>query len=202
VPDFLVHWIATYGVAAIFALLLLGVFGLPIPDETLLTFAGVLVRQGRLHLIPTLIAAWLGAVCGITISYALGRTLGAGFVHRYGGWLHVTQEDAHRVEQWLEHSGRWTLMFGYYIPGVRHLTAIVAGSTELPRRTFARYAYAGAGIWSVSFISLGMYVGKRWEAALHLVHQHIAISVIVLAVPGIAYVFVHRWWMRRHRNRS
>src|SRR5579859_4008251 len=59
VPDFLVHWIATYGLGAIFGLLFLGVFGLPVPDETLLTFAGVLVRQGRLPLIPTFFAAWL-----------------------------------------------------------------------------------------------------------------------------------------------
>ena len=161
-----------------------------------------IVRQGRLHLIPTLVAAWLGAVCGITLSYFIGRTLGVGFVHRYGRWLHVTQEDVTRVEQWLEHSGRWTLMFGYYIPGVRHLTAIVAGSTELPPRTFARYAYSGAGIWSLSFITLGLYVGKRWETALRLVHQHIAVSVIVLAIPGIAYIFVHRWWVRRHRTRN
>lgn len=201
-PDFLVHWIATYGVAAIFALLLLGVFGLPVPDETLLTFAGVLVRQGSLHLVPTLVAAWLGAICGITISYVLGRTIGLGIVHRYGRWLHVTQDDLDRVEQWLEHSGRWALLFGYYVPGVRHLTAIVAGSTELPPRTFARYAYSGAAIWSLSFIALGMYVGRRWEEALHLVHQHIAISVIALAIPGIAYIFVHRWWVRHHRKRN
>ena len=34
------HWISQYGYPAIFCLLMLGIVGLPVPDETLLTFTG------------------------------------------------------------------------------------------------------------------------------------------------------------------
>ena len=197
----LLQWVASYGVFALFGLLLLGVFGLPVPDETLLTFAGVLVRQGQLHFVPTYVAAALGSMCGITLSYILGRTLGVEVVHRYGRWLHISPHDLHRVEQWFEHSGRWILTFGYFIPGVRHLTAIVAGSSELPAHSFTRYAYSGAALWSLSFISFGWYVGRRWEAALSVAERHIYLFAVVLAIPGIAYVFVHRWWIKRNRRR-
>jgi membrane protein DedA with SNARE-associated domain len=199
VPSFLLHWIVKYGVFAIFGLLFLGVFGLPVPDETLLTFAGVLVRTGRLHFLPAYVAAALGSMCGISLSYVLGRTLGVGVVHRYGRWLHVSSDDLHRVEQWFEHSGRWILTFGYFIPGVRHLSAIVAGSSELPPHVFVRYAYSGAAIWSLSFLSFGWYVGRRWETALRVAEGHILLVAIAIALPGIAYIFVHRWWMRRRR---
>lgn len=46
------YLISHYSYAAIFSLLMLGIFGLPIPDETLLTFSGYLVSKGDLHLIP------------------------------------------------------------------------------------------------------------------------------------------------------
>ncbi|HKC10930.1 MAG TPA: DedA family protein, partial [Vicinamibacteria bacterium] len=68
------QWIAHYGYVAIFSLLVLGIIGLPIPDETLLLFVGYLIYKGQLRAIPSLASAFLGSLCGITLSYAVGRT--------------------------------------------------------------------------------------------------------------------------------
>jgi len=191
VPESIIHWITVYGPAAIFVLLFLGVFGLPVPDETLLTFAGVLVREGHLHFVSTLTAAALGSMGGITLSYVVGRTLGLGVVDRFGRWLHVTRADLARVERWFERSGRWVLTFGYFIPGVRHFTAIVAGSSRLPPAVFARYAYSGAAIWALTFMTFGWYVGSEWEPALAAVHRHM-VAAIAVAVAAALVVFVVR----------
>jgi membrane protein DedA with SNARE-associated domain len=199
VPPFFLHWVHAYGAAALFVLLFLGVFGLPVPDETLLTFAGVLVRDGRLQFVPALLAAALGSMGGITLSYLVGRTLGLGVVERYGRWLHVTRADLERVEGWFEHSGRWVLMFGYFIPGVRHFTALIAGSSRLPFPVFARFAYAGAALWTFTFITLGWYVGARWEAALAAAHRHLLVVAIAVAVLVAFYVLIHRWALRHSR---
>ena len=192
-----IHWVTAYGAAALFVLLMVGVFGLPVPDETLLTFAGVLVRQGHLHFMTTWVLAALGSMCGISLSFVLGRTAGKSIVRRYGGWMHVTEADVSRVEHWMEGKGRWILTAGYYIPGVRHVTAIVAGSTGVPPRVFAAYAYAGAAIWSLSFITFGWYVGERWESALETVHRHIAVLALAAGALAIGYAFVHARWVRR-----
>ena len=199
-PALLLLWIEHYGIAAIFVLLLLGVFGLPVPDETLLTFAGVLVRQGRLPAIPTLVAAAFGSMCGISISYTLGRAFGLGIVDRYGRWMHVSRDDLRHVEQWLERWGKWTLTIGYFIPGVRHFTALVAGSSRLPRRTFAIFAYSGALLWTTTFITLGWYVGDRWEGVLTAAHRHLLAIALVGAVVVSVYAVVHRWWLRRRKG--
>ena len=42
-------WISTYGYAGIFFALVLGIVGLPIPDETVMVFCGYLISTGRLH---------------------------------------------------------------------------------------------------------------------------------------------------------
>jgi membrane protein DedA with SNARE-associated domain len=191
--EIILRWIAAYGLGAIFVLLTLGVFGLPVPDETLLTLTGVLVGQGRLGFPMAWTAAACGSMCGITLSYVLGRTGGRAILTHYGSWLRLTRDRIAYVERWMEHSGRWALAFGYFIPGVRHVTAIVAGSSELPPSIFASAAYPGAALWSLTFIGLGWYVGERWEEVLTTVHRHLAGGALLLAVGIAAYLVTRRW---------
>ena len=54
-----IHWIEQYGYAGLFVLLMLGVLGLPVSDETLLVFAGYLSAKGTLRVAPAFIAASL-----------------------------------------------------------------------------------------------------------------------------------------------
>ncbi len=70
------HLIIDYGYPGLFVLLMLGIVGLPVPDETLLAFAGYLVFQGKLSPVPTLLASFLGSACGISLSYFLGASPG------------------------------------------------------------------------------------------------------------------------------
>src|SRR5271170_295154 len=94
--DAVFGWVATYGYGALFGLLIFGVVGLPIPDETLLVFSGYLISQGKMNMVGTLLAAVGGSWCGISGSYFIGRTLGLGVVHRFGRYLHV---DDRRLDQ-------------------------------------------------------------------------------------------------------
>ena len=50
--------------------------------------AGVLIAQGRLHFAPTWAVASLGSIAGITLSYALGRTVGLATLARAEGAMH------------------------------------------------------------------------------------------------------------------
>src|SRR3974377_1800184 len=137
-------WITQYGYAAIFLLLVFGIVGLPVPDETLLTFTGYLIFKG--HLSPPLAfaSALAGSASGITVSYTLGRIFGMALLHRFGKYLHLTPERLARAHEWFERIGHWALTFGYFIPGVRHLTAYVAGSAALEWPPFGASAYSGA----------------------------------------------------------
>ena len=65
-------WLTTYGYPALFSILMFGIVGLPVPDETLLTFCGYLIYTGRLHFGPAFAAGFLGSTCGITLSYLIG----------------------------------------------------------------------------------------------------------------------------------
>ena len=192
IPDFLTH----YGYAGLAGLLLLGIAGLPVPDETLLVVAGYLISRGKLNPWLTFLAAFGGSIFGITISYVLGRTLGFRVVTRYGKWLHVTEDRLHRVNHWFHRLGHWVLAGGYFIPGVRHFTALVAGTSELEFSGFALFAYPGAAVWVASFLCLGYFVGEKWEPVLRTLDHYLWAVCLVGAVLGGAIW----WWSVRHRK--
>ena len=93
----LLGWVAQYGSISLFFLMMLGIIGLPIPDETLLVFSGYLIFKGRLNPLLTFGMAFLGSVSGITVSYFLGRIFGLKLIHRYGRYFHFTEERFHKV---------------------------------------------------------------------------------------------------------
>jgi membrane protein DedA with SNARE-associated domain len=186
--------IASYGYPAIFFLLVLGIVGLPVPDETLLTLTGYLIFKGTLHFVPSFFCAFLGTACGISLSYAIGRFGGARFLMKYGERLHLTPARLDKAHAWFRRRGHWSLTFGYFIPGIRHVVAIAAGSSGLELGTFAFFAYSGAFFWAGLFICAGYFLGEGWHAFPEMMRR-IAIALLVLGLVAFA-VF---WFIRSRR---
>ena len=188
------QFLANYGYFALFGLLMLGIVGPLIPDETILVFAGIAIHRGQMEWGPALLSGIAGSICGITLSYILGRT-GVIYAVRHVPWLdrHVGSHlpEAHR---WFERFGKWTLTFGYFIAGVRHFTALVAGMTDLRFGTFALYAWPGGCIWVACFLGIGYYVGEGWVQIAQRLH------VGVLVIVGLAVIVGFVWWFMKRRR--
>jgi membrane protein DedA with SNARE-associated domain len=194
----LLDWLGRYGPIALCGLLALGVFGLPVPDETLLVIAGTLIGKGRLPPIWTFAAAVAGSSTGITVSYLVGRLVGPPAVRTFGRVVHVSDEMLMRLERWFERIGKWTLMFGYYVPGVRHTTALLAGAARLPVWVFATFAYVGAVLWSAAFLWLGYEVGDNWPAVLEAARRHTGLA----AIAAFGLIMGWAWWRARMDRRG
>ncbi len=190
------QWITEHGYPAIFALLMLGIVGLPVPDETLLTFTGYLIYKNHLRPGAAFAATFGGSVCGITLSYFLGRTFGIALIHRYGRYVHLTEERIAKAHNWFERIGRWALTFGYFIPGVRHFTAYAAGMSDLEPHWFALFAYTGAFLWASTFLTLGYVLGERWEAVEGQIHAHLLTATIAAGALILLYWAWRRWRAR------
>jgi membrane protein DedA with SNARE-associated domain len=191
-------WISQYGYVAIFLLLVFGIVGLPVPDETLLTFTGYLVFKGNLRLGYAFATAFAGSITGITISYWLGRTFGLKLIHRYGRYLRITEDHLKKAHAWFDRVGHWGLTFGYFVPGVRHLTAYAAGMSEVAPAQFAAYAYSGALLWISTFFTIGYFLGDRWEAVQKNIDHYLVGASIAGAIAIAGYLF----WRRRSRARG
>jgi membrane protein DedA with SNARE-associated domain len=194
--EIIYSWITHYGYFGLFSLLMLGIVGLPIPDETLLTFSGYLIYAKKFSMPFTILSAFLGSVCGITISYMLGRSIGLFLLRKYGRYIFITPEKLDLVHHWFLRKGKWALAIGYFIPGVRHLTAYTAGATKLELREFMMFAYSGGLIWSLTFIFLGYSFGRHWRVAIDRFQENILIGSIVILVLLIAGWFVKKKFVK------
>jgi membrane protein DedA with SNARE-associated domain len=201
----LVHWTyqwlqTDYAYLAIFCVLMLGMLWVPFPEETFLTGLGFLIsHKHTVHFIPTALAAYAGTTAGVTMMYLLGRWAGFAFIRRCGKLLHVTPLRLKNAHDWFDRHGKWTLTFGYWIPYVRHINAMVAGTSRIRYREFALFAYPGGLAWVIMFISLGYYLGENLKDKWRYVEERfrpIMLGLTALtAVAIIVYILI-----RRRRN--
>lgn len=201
--DTLSQWLLNYGSIALFVLLALGIFALPIPDETLMVVSGVLMSKGLLPIIPTIVAALLGSMTGMTLSYIVGRTAGHFILHRSLKWLGVTEAHLDKAHTWFETYGAWSLTIGYFVPGIRHFTGVCAGSTDMRYHIFSLYAYPGAIVWAATFVSFGYFFGDYVKEGFnHIVLnlENLGIFLGTAALIGAAFYF--HWHRKNNRNKE
>lgn len=182
-----------YGYFGLFLGLAGGIVGLPVPDEVLLTFVGYNITVGKMGVFPSMLAAFAGSIIGISLSYALGATLGLPFLHKYGSFFGITEKKIQSVHNLFERWGGLLLFFGYFIPGVRSVTAFIAAVSELKFAKFALYAYSGALVWVISFLLLGKELGREWHRILHFINNYRASVSLVL----VALILFFIWRMVR-----
>lgn len=191
------HWIIQFGWPAIFVMLSLGIICVPIPDESLLMAIGYLIFAGQLDPVAAVVVAIAGCICGITVSYAIGRWASGYILHHHSRWLHISKRQLARGHRWFDRWGKWWLTFGYFLPGIRHITAVLAGTARLRWPTFALFAYAGAVMWVSIFITLGYFAGSGWYHASDQVRQMLIFAAITLAVFAGTFLLIRRLRARR-----
>ncbi|MBB6283868.1 DedA family protein [Geobacillus subterraneus] len=195
---YLHYLIDHFGYIGIMIALMLGIVGLPIPDELLLTYAGYRVSTGAFSYPLAFLACSLGAAIGISLSYILGITLGLPFLHKFGPKLHVTEKRLEQTKALFSKLGPTVLFIGYFIPGVRHLAAFWAGMNAYHWRKFALFAYSGAMVWVAVFLTLGTYFESRWTALKQYIDAYRPLLFLVFPIAfGFAFFYRHTQQKRK-----
>lgn len=187
------HFIEQFGYIGIIIALAGGIIGLPVPDEVLLTYVGYNVSTGTMSYSLALTCSFAGALLGITISYYLGIRLGLPFLHKFGPKVHITEKRIEQTKTLFTKMGPFVLFIGYFIPGIRHVSAFLAGINEYRFKKFATFAYTGAFFWVFTFITLGMTLGRDWKIVRYYAeHYSIYLILLLIIVASIGAFFYSR----------
>ncbi len=154
-PD-LTHLIQHWGYPAIFVVEVLGNLGLPIPEESVLAVAGYLVWQGRASFAAVMIAATAGAVVGDNLGYWLGRRYGR---HALDRWVALKPDRVERMSRFVARYGMLGVFVARFVPGLRAMTGLLAGSAGLGPWRFFIANLTSALIYVPLAISAGYAVG-------------------------------------------
>ncbi|RKN85614.1 VTT domain-containing protein [Paenibacillus ginsengarvi] len=188
--SFLTYWLEHYGYWVLFFALFLEMLALPLPGEVLMSYAGLLVFQGKLNWLFAIVSAGVGTSVGMTLSYWVGYRLGMPFFEKYGARIHLGPDKLDKVSRWFQKYGNKVLLIAYFIPGVRHITGYFSGTTRIAFRKYAAFAYLGAFFWTSVFISLGKVLGPKWELYHHTINRYLFIgALLAAAMVGLVYLY-------------
>ncbi|HVB48750.1 MAG TPA: DedA family protein [Burkholderiales bacterium] len=184
-----------YGYLAVFLLVMLEDFGLPTPGETTLIAASLIAARGGLHIEWVIACAWLGAMIGDNIGFAIGRYGGMRLLVRYGSYVGINAERLSFVQRFFDRWGGAMVMLARFVELARQINGIVAGSAGMTRRHFLLYNTLGAALW-VGVWSLGtFFFGDRILAYL----PNIARASFLLLVVALALLIALGWRLSRRR---
>ncbi|MGW7006362.1 DedA family protein [Streptomyces sp. NPDC054933] len=191
------HW----GYLAVGGLVFLEDFGIPVPGETLLIAAAVYAGAGRLNIFAVAVIAFLAAVCGDNIGYAIGRFGGHRLVTRYGRYVLLTPERVAKAEAFFDRHGGKVVTVARFIEGLRQANGIIAGLAEMPWLRFLAFNALGAALWVGTWVAIGDLAGQHLDTVYPAIQRYELYLLAAIAVLILALV-IRRLHRRRVAKRS
>jgi membrane-associated protein len=184
--DYLLSALGIYGVPVLFAALLVGSIGVPLPASLLLLAAGSFVAQDELALWPVLGMAAAGAILGDNIGYVLGRWGGRRMANRLsrlvGGQDLLAQAEA-SLKRW---EGAGVFFSRWLLTPLGPFVNIMSGLRRYSWPRFAVYCVTGEALWVLLYVTLGRSFSDRVLAMSDFfgAFTWAIVGLLVLAVLG------------------
>jgi membrane protein DedA with SNARE-associated domain len=172
----------------------------PIPSELIMPLAGYVSSQGHYTLANVIAVGVLGTLLGAIPWYYAGKLLDTErlqrWAERWGKYCGIRPQDFAKADAWFDRHGKWIILVGRLIPGVRTLISVPAGSCGMPLGTFFLYSAIGSTLWCAGLAIAGYQMGEHYTVIEHYIAplSKIALGTVTLAVLGFI------GWRWRHKK--
>ncbi|WP_373976684.1 DedA family protein [Chitinibacter sp. SCUT-21] len=186
-----------YGYLAVFTVLLICGFGVPIPEDVSLVAGGVISGLGYANVHTMFAVGMAGVLIGDSCMFLLGRYFGTTLLeHRYFKRM-MTPERYEAVQDKFERYGNRVLFVARFLPGLRAPIYLTAGmSCKISYLRFLLLDGFAALISVPIWVYLGYYGASNHQWLMTwLGRGQTAIFVLV----GIVAVIVGVWYFRNKR---
>lgn len=177
----------------------------PIPSEVILSFGGFLTLHSQLNIIGVIIASTIGNILGAVILYLIGKLLNKERLYniidgKIGKVLYLKKDDIDKSEKWFLDKGKYTVFFCRFVPIVRSLISIPAGTTKMKFSLFLILTLLGSSIWNTVLVCLGAFAGEAWENISNSVDLFAKTTLVILVVAFISFVYI--FYKNRIKNKN
>jgi membrane protein DedA with SNARE-associated domain len=169
------YLVENYGYLAI----LIGTF---LEGESILVLGGIAAHMGILQVEWVILCAFCGSTFGDQLYFFIGRRWGNSIIARWPAWR-ARMDRVHKlIEKW--HS--WIILLFRFWYGLRNITPIALGMSEVKTSLFVTLNIIGAFIWAVSVAMGGYLFGAVMETVLGDIKKYQMYLLIGAAVAGLA----------------
>ena len=185
-----------YGYLAIFFGILLESFGIPAPGATLLVAGALFSSLGGFEIQWVLLLGFCAAVIGDNIGYAIGRYAGRPAVWKYGGFVFLSKERVHKIENLFARHGGTIVIVARFVDGLRQFNGIIAGLSHMDWKRFFLFNATGAalwvGVWGTVAYLLGSRLGMILTVLGHL-EKYLFAIIALSAFLAVSYVLIKKF---------
>ena len=192
----LVAYVAQYGVALVFANVLVEQIGIPIPALPTLIVAGALARDGKLSLTMLIAAAVVASLAADSIWYALGRRYGNRVLKTLCRVSLSPDSCVRQTEGIFERWGMASLVAAKFITGFSTIAPPLAGAMGANLPAFLFYDALGTVLWAGGGLMLGFVFHKEIDDVLSFL-EGLGTGALYLLGAGLALFVLYKWWQRR-----
>ena len=190
IAEFATQFIDSTGYLGVFVLMVMESMIFPVPSEAVMPFAGFHIVTSRFSWAGVVLSSTFGSIVGSLISYYVGLYGGKPFVKRYGRWFLLNQHDLEITERFFNRWGDIAIFVCRFVPVVRHLISLPAGTGRMNVVKFSIYTIIGAGMWNTFLAGCGYFLKQRWEVVMK--YSHIVDIVVVVGLLALVVLFVMR----------
>ncbi|HEX3192154.1 MAG TPA: DedA family protein [Streptosporangiaceae bacterium] len=187
-----------YGLWAIGLLITLEDFGVPVPGETILIAGAIFAGAGRINVVVLGVVAFVAAVTGDNIGFAIGHFGGRALALRFGKYVFLTEERLDKAERFFDRRGSIVITFARFVEGLRQANGIIAGITGMHWLRFVIFNAIGAALWVGTWITIGYFAGNNITTIYHYITLYSYYVLAGLVVLIVGYIV----WRRRRRRRA
>lgn len=187
-----------YGLWAIGLLITLEDFGVPVPGETILIAGAIFAGAGRINVVALGVVAFVAAVTGDNIGFAIGHFGGRALALRFGKYVFLTEERLDKAEAFFDRRGSIVITFARFVEGLRQANGIIAGITGMHWLRFVIFNAIGAALWVGTWITVGYFAGNNITTVYHYItlYSYYVLAGLVVLIAG--YIV----WRRRRRRHA
>ena len=192
--EFIAHFATAFidkiGYAGVFVLMTMESMVFPVPSEAVMPFAGFLIAEEKLTFAGVILFSTIGSIVGSLISYGMGAWGGRPFIDKFGRYLLLDRKDLEFTERFFTKYGPVTIFVSRFIPVVRHLISLPAGTGRMRLLPFGIYTVIGAGLWNAVLTVVGFYLRQNWSEVMK--YSHVIDIVVVILLISLFGFFVYK----------
>ncbi len=188
--------IAQYGLALVFANVLLEQTGLPIPAVPTLIVAGALAAEGELSPLAIFGVAFVACSIGDALWYVAGRRYGRRVMKLLCRVSLSPDSCVRQTEVRFDRWGGLALVLSKFIPGLSTIAPPLAGAMRLGWPSFLLLNSLGVVIWAGIAIAAGMAFHAQINELVLGLEDLGTLAIEIIAVLLGGYIAL-KWWERR-----
>ncbi len=174
---------------ALFALLLLGAIGFPMPEDLPLLAGGIYAASGKVDIWQTMIVCYTGVVLGDLIIFGVGRKLGPSLFEKEWFKKKVAGHKMKRLRLKLEKRSLWMIFMARHLFYLRTVTFLICGAVKM---RWSRFILADCGAALIS-VPLMVFIGYKFAEQydkLVVLMDEAKLWSILLAFPAAVVVYL------------